>query len=69
MMNKPPPHNRDYNKDPNIQALKRKGFINHGSIYVMEFSDHSVYLFSGVPTTSTTVVGGPYLLPLTGRNP
>ena len=26
-----PPLNRDFSKDPNIQALKRRGFINHGS--------------------------------------
>ena len=25
------PLNRDYTKDPNIKALKRRGFINHGS--------------------------------------
>ena len=31
MINKPPPLNRDYNRDPNIKALKRRGFINHGS--------------------------------------
>ena len=24
-------NNRDYNTDPNIEALKRRGFINHGS--------------------------------------
>ena len=26
-----PPLSRDYNRDPNIEALKKKGFINHGS--------------------------------------
>ena len=31
VMNKPPPLNRDYNRDPNIKALKKRGFINHGS--------------------------------------
>ena len=31
MINKPPPFNRDYNRDPNIKALKGRGFINHGS--------------------------------------
>ena len=31
VINKPPPLNRDYNRDPNIKALKRRGFINHGS--------------------------------------
>ena len=29
MINKPPPHNRDYDRDPNINT--RKGFINHRS--------------------------------------
>ena len=31
MINEPPPLNGDYNKDPNINALKRKGFINQRS--------------------------------------
>ena len=31
MINKPPPLNRDYDRDPNIKALKRRGFLNHGS--------------------------------------
>ena len=31
LINKPPPLNRDYNRDPNIHALKRRGFINQGS--------------------------------------
>ena len=31
MINKPPPLNRDDNRNPNIKALKRRGFINHGS--------------------------------------
>ena len=31
MINKPPPLNRDFIRDPNIKALKRMGFINHGS--------------------------------------
>ena len=31
MINKTPPLNRDYNRDPNMKALKRRGFINHGS--------------------------------------
>ena len=30
LINKPPPLNRD-NRDPNIKALKGRGFINHGS--------------------------------------
>ena len=31
MINKPPPMNRDDNRDPDIKALKRSGFINQGS--------------------------------------
>ena len=31
MINKPPPLKRDYSRDPYIKALKRRGFINHGS--------------------------------------
>ena len=31
MINKPPPLDRDYNRDPNTKALKRRGFMNHGS--------------------------------------
>ena len=31
MIDNPPPLNRDYNRDPSIKALKRRGFINHGS--------------------------------------
>ena len=31
LITKPPPLNRDYNGDPNIKALKRKGFTNQGS--------------------------------------
>ena len=34
MINNPPPLNRDYSRDPNIKALKRRGFINHGSTLV-----------------------------------
>ena len=34
MIHKPPPLNRDLNGDPNIKALKRKGFINHGCTLV-----------------------------------
>ena len=30
MINKPPPLNRDQDRDPNIQAFKRRGFINQG---------------------------------------
>ena len=28
MINKPPSLNRDYNRDPNIKALKKERFIN-----------------------------------------
>ena len=32
MINKPPPLYREYNRDPNIKARKRRGgFMNHGS--------------------------------------
>ena len=32
LINKPPPLNRNYNRDCNIKALKRRrGVINHGS--------------------------------------
>ena len=31
MINKPPPLIRDDNMDPNITALKSRGFINYGS--------------------------------------
>ena len=31
LINKPPPFNKGYNRDPNIKALKRREFINHGS--------------------------------------
>ena len=31
MINKTPPRNRDYIRDPKIQARKRRGFINHWS--------------------------------------
>ena len=29
--NTPPPLHRDYDRDPNIEALERRGFVNHGS--------------------------------------
>ena len=36
--------NRGYNRDPNIQALKRMGFINHGSaLQGLEFWVRGVY--------------------------
>ena len=31
MINKPPPLNRDYSRNPYIKPLKRRGYINHGS--------------------------------------
>ena len=37
MINKPPPHNMGYNRDPDIKALKRRGFINHGSTLGFEW--------------------------------
>ena len=35
LINEPPPLNRDYDRDPNIQALQRRGFIDHGSTLVV----------------------------------
>ena len=43
MITKPPPLNGDYNRDPNIKALKRRGFINHGS--TLGFKVLRVYRF------------------------
>ena len=37
LMNKPPPQNREYNRDPNVKALKRRGCINHGSTLFPSF--------------------------------
>ena len=34
MINKPPALHRDYSRDPNIKALKRRGFISHGSTLI-----------------------------------
>ena len=32
LINKPPPLNRDYKRDPKLlRPFKRRGFINHGS--------------------------------------
>ena len=31
LINKPPPLNRGGNRDPSIEALQRRGLINHGS--------------------------------------
>ena len=31
LINKPPPQNRDYNRVPNIKALRSRESINHGS--------------------------------------
>ena len=33
-MNNPSPPNKNYNRDANIRALKRRGFIDHGSRFV-----------------------------------
>ena len=35
-MNEPPPLNGDYNRDPNIKALKRRRLTNHGSTLGLE---------------------------------
>ena len=42
MINKPPPLNRDYDRDPNIKALKRRGLINHGSTLESSRGIHSL---------------------------
>ena len=34
VMNKPSLLNKDYNRDPTIKALKKRGCINHGSTLV-----------------------------------
>ena len=39
MNNKPPPLDRDYKRNPNIKALKRKGFITQGSTLGLKVSD------------------------------
>ena len=31
LVNEPPPPNRDYNRDPDLKTLDRRGFINRGS--------------------------------------
>ena len=36
LINKPFALHRDYNKDRNIQALKRRGFLNHGSTLITQ---------------------------------
>ena len=36
MINKPPPLNRDYDRDPNVYALKRRGVLNHVSTLWVE---------------------------------
>ena len=36
MINEPPPLNRDYDRDPNIKSLKRRGFIKQGSTLVWQ---------------------------------
>ena len=47
LVNKPPPLNRDYNRDPNIQALKRRGFINHGSSLCKPITHIALYIIVG----------------------
>ena len=31
VINEPPPLNRNYNRDPTIKAITRRGFMNQGS--------------------------------------
>ena len=40
MINKPPPLNRDYNRDLTMKALKRRGFIHNGS--TLGFTDRDL---------------------------
>ena len=41
LINKPPPLNRDYKREPNTRALKRRGFMNHGSTLFLGLILHS----------------------------
>ena len=34
LINKPPPLHGEYNRDPNVEALERRGSFNHGSALV-----------------------------------
>ena len=45
MMNNPPPLNRDYKRDPNSKALRKKGFINHGSTLGFKVQGSSIVRF------------------------
>ena len=42
MINEPPSLNRDYNRDPNMKALKRRGVINQGSTLGSGVSDQGL---------------------------
>ena len=41
-MDKPPPLKRNYSRDPNIEALKKEGAINHGFTLHSKLFEHSV---------------------------
>ena len=51
---KPPPLKRDYNRDPNNKALKRRGFINQGSSFRFQVVCCGV-LFSSAPFTTSVL--------------
>ena len=55
MINKPIPPNRDYSRDPNIKAFKRRGFINHGSTLVCSIAEawRRLFVFDGKPVTAS----------------
>ena len=48
MINKSPPLSRDYNRNPNIRALKRRWSINHGSALFRKAEQSSDILFADV---------------------
>ena len=59
MINKPPPLNRDQNRDPNMKALKRKGFMNQGSILLEIPPLVSQYVLA-------SIWGGPFMTRIAG---
>ena len=44
LINKPPPLNGDYNKDPNIKALTRRGCINYGPTLPVAFGREGIFV-------------------------
>ena len=63
MINTPPPLTRGYNRDPNLKALERRGYINHGSTLLACFGCRDTG--SAIPSSSTSgdldVGGGPFI--------